>query len=201
MFTQSFDMPGPAGRLETVLMTPSAAPAAAALLLHAHPLHGGTMHFKLLFRIAKVLQGKGRAVLRFNFRGVGRSQGVHDQGRGEQDDVRAAIDYLERAFPAVPVVLGGYSFGAVMALRVSDSDSRVGSVLALGSPVASLDRLRRPMPRLFVQGARDVFGDAAAIRSYVDDAPSGARLVLVPEADHYFDGHIDTVESIVSDWL
>lgn len=159
------------------------------------------MHFKLLFRIAKVLQGKGRAVLRFNFRGVGRSQGVHDQGRGEQDDVRAALDYLERAFPAVPVVLGGYSFGAVMALRVSESDSRVGSVLALGSPVAFLVRLRRPMPRLFVQGARDVFGDAAAIRSYVDDAPSGARLVLVPEADHSFDGHIDTVESIVSDWL
>ncbi|HXV61556.1 MAG TPA: alpha/beta fold hydrolase [Vicinamibacteria bacterium] len=201
MYTQSFDLAGPAGRLEAVLMTPTVSSAAAALLLHAHPLHGGTMHFKLMFRIAKVLQRNGHAVLRFNFRGVGRSQGVHDDGRGEQDDVRAALDHLERAFPAVPVLLGGYSFGAVMALRVSDADFRVGSVLALGSPVAFLDSLRRPMPRLFVQGARDAFGDAAAIQGYVNEAPSGARLVLVPGADHYFDGHIDTVESIVSDWL
>lgn len=183
------------------MMTPPTAFAATALLLHAHPLHGGMMHNKLLFRIAKVFQRNGHAVLRFNFRGVGRSEGVHDHGRGEQDDVRAGLDHLEQGFAGVPIILGGYSFGALMALRVADTDSRVSSVLALGSPVHFLAPLRRTMPRLFVQGERDAFGDAAAMRGYVGEAPPGTELVIVAEADHFFDGYIEAVERIVADWL
>ena len=77
------------------------------------PLHGGVMHFKVLFRAAKALQAQGAAVLRFNFRGVGRSEGMHDDGRGEQDDARAALDEMARRFPGLPMVLGGFSFGSV----------------------------------------------------------------------------------------
>ena len=115
----TFDIAGPAGRLEAVLMHPEGAPAAAAVVCHAHPLHGGMMHFKVVFRAAKALQHQGAAVLRFNFRGVGRSEGAHDHGRGEQDDVRAALAEMERRFPSLPLVLGGFSFGSAMALRVA----------------------------------------------------------------------------------
>lgn len=201
-YTRAVDIDGPAGRLEAVLMTPANAPAAAAVLCHAHPLHGGVMHFKLLFRVAKVLQARGHAVLRFNFRGVGRSEGAHDEGRGERDDVRAALDELDRRFEGLPVLLGGFSFGAAMALRVSDVDPRPSRVLAMGAPVDYLRPLKRDVPRLFVQGARDRFGPEAAIRAYVDrDVPGEAELVVVPDADHFFTGRIDAVERAVEAWL
>ena len=112
---ETFDIAGPAGRLEAILMNPDGPPPPAAVLCHAHPLHGGVMHFKVLFRAAKALQAHGVAVLRFNFRGVGRSEGTHDEGRGEQDDVRAALDEMARRFPGLPIVLGGFSFGSTMA--------------------------------------------------------------------------------------
>jgi len=111
MQTRNLDLEGPAGPLEAVLMTPAGEPRGAALLCHAHPLRGGTMHFKLLFRVAKTLQGRGYAVLRFQFRGVGRSAGDFDRGRGEADDARAALDFLYREYPEKSIVLGGFSFG------------------------------------------------------------------------------------------
>ena len=168
MRTRPFDFTGPAGRLEGILMTPSESPNGAAVLCHAHPLHGGVMHFKVLYRDAKVLQERRYAVLRFNFRGVGRSEGTHDDGRGEQDDVRAALDAAERAFPKTPILVGGFSFGAIMALSVGASDPRASALLALGLPVGVMSstvflRASRK-PRLFVTGERDEFGNAEAIR-------------------------------------
>lgn len=202
--TRNLDFPGPAGRLEGLLMTPSDAPRAAAVLCHAHPLHGGMMHFKLLYRVAKVLQRAGLAVLRFNFRGVGRSGGEHDHGRGEQEDVRSAIDALATEVPDVPVVVGGFSFGAVMALRAGDADPRAAALLALGYPVGAVPRLERGprnKPTLFVQGERDEFGSPEAIGRLVgEDFPNG-RLVIVPGADHFFTGHLRELERAVSDWL
>ena len=150
--TESFDFAGPVGRLEAVLMTPETPPVAAAVVCHAHPLHGGMMHFKAVFRAAKALQGAGLAVLRFNFRGVGRSEGAHDDGIGEQDDARAALSELERRFPGAPLVLGGFSFGSVVALRVAARDARVRAVFALGFPLVR-------------------FGDAATLRAPVAAAP------------------------------
>jgi hypothetical protein len=162
------------------------------------------MHFKVVFRAAKALQQHGIAVLRFNFRGVGRSAGVHDEGRGEQDDVRAALGELTRRFPGLPLLLGGFSFGAVMALRAGVADPRVGALLALGFPltkVESTDYLATSRtPRLFVQGSHDSFGDAAAIHALVDPLPEPKTLVVVPNSDHFFTGHLEELHNTIASW-
>lgn len=201
---ESFDLAGPAGLLESILMHPDGAAEGAAVVCHAHPLHGGVMHFKPVFRAAKALQQHGVAVLRFNFRGVGRSQGSHDDGHGEQDDVRAALDEMERRFPGLPQVLGGFSFGSVMAARVGAVDPRVRALCLMGFPLRSvstteyLDGVTKP--RLFVQGENDVFGDADAIRALVDPLPPPRELVVVPGADHFFTGHLDPMQAAVDAW-
>jgi len=205
MFTKALDIDGPVGRLEAVLMTPATPPVAAAVLCHAHPLHGGVMHYKVLFRVAKVFQEKGYAVLRFNFRGVGRSEGVHDDGRGEQDDVRAAIDTLERDYPGLPVVAGGFSFGSVMALRVGVDDARVSALVALGLPVIVMESTgfltESTKPRLFVQGELDEFGDGDAMTRFVASLPEPKTLVVVPGSDHFFTDKTDALGAAVSQWL
>ena len=200
----TFDLAGPAGRLEAVLMHPEGEPAAAAVVCHAHPLHGGMMHFKVVFRAAKALQEHGVATLRFNFRGVGRSQGTHDHGRGEQDDVRVALDEMERRFPGRPLVLGGFSFGSSMAMRVAGADPRPRAAFALGFPLHMLEdasfaaavRVRR----LFVQGENDEFGGRDEITRLVESLPEPRRLVVVPGADHFFSGHLDALRQAVSEW-
>jgi hypothetical protein len=201
---ESFDIAGPAGRLECILMRPDAAPVAAGVVCHAHPRHGGVMHFKVVFRAARALQHAGLAALRFNFRGVGRSEGVHDDGRGEQDDVRAALDEVGRRFPGLPLVLGGFSFGSSMALRVGCGDGRVRALFALGFPLSMVPDTSflagcRP-PRLFVQGERDQFGSGAAVGALVDSLPQPRTLVIVPGSDHFFAGHLDALQEAVRAW-
>jgi alpha/beta superfamily hydrolase len=203
--SQSFDIAGPAGRLEAILMAPEAAPRAAGVICHADPKQGGVMHFKVVFRAARALQHNGVAALRFNFRGVGRSEGAHDSGRGEQDDVRAALGELERRYPALPLVLGGFSFGSVMALQVGVADPRVRALFAMGFPLVRvgdpsfLDGCRKP--RLFVQGERDAFGDAAQLRALVERLPEPRTLEVVPGADHFFTGSLDRLQEIVARWI
>jgi alpha/beta superfamily hydrolase len=200
---ESFDFEGPAGRLEAILMSPASAPAAAAVVCHAHPLHGGMMHFKVVFRAAKALQSAGVAVLRFNFRGVGRSEGRFDGGRGEQDDARAALDEMERRFPGRRLVLGGFSFGSVVALRVGVGDPRVRALMVLGYPATFLEGsipLDGPKPRLFVQGEQDQFGSGDAIRALVEPLSEPRSLVVVPGTDHFFDGRLDELQGAVCTW-
>jgi alpha/beta superfamily hydrolase len=202
---ETFDLAGPMGRLEAILMRPAQPERAAAVICHAHPQHGGIMHFKVLFRAAKALQEHGVAVLRFNFRGVGRSEGVYDHGIGEQDDVCAAVDEMARRFPGLPQVAGGFSFGSVMALIVGGGDPRVRALLAMGIPIvhvrepgAFLDTCRKP--RLFIQGENDEYGDRARIDSLVAPLPEPKSLVVVPGSDHFFNGHLDEVQAAVSAW-
>jgi len=201
---ESFDLAGPAGRLESILMHPDGDPLGAAVVCHAHPLHGGMMHFKVVFRAAKALQHHGLAVLRFNFRGVGRSEGTHDDGRGEQDDVRAALDEMARRFPGRPQVLGGFSFGSVMAARVGGTDPRVRALFVMGFPLRSLQDTSYldgvAKPRLFVQGERDEYGGGDAIGALVARLPPPRELVVVPEADHFFAGHLDALQAAVDGW-
>jgi alpha/beta superfamily hydrolase len=162
------------------------------------------MHFKVVFRAAKALQSAGLAVLRFNFRGVGRSEGTHDHGAGEQEDARAALFELQDRFPGLPLVLGGFSFGSVVALRVAARDARVRAAFALGLPVALagdallIEAVRQP--RLFVQGALDEFGPGEALRALVEPLPQPRELVVIPGADHFFDGHLDVLQGALADW-
>ena len=207
---ESFDLGGPAGRLEAILMNPSSEPVAAAVVCHAHPLHGGMMHFKVVFRAAKALQSAGLAVLRFNFRGVGRSEGAYDGGRGEQDDARAALDEMVRRFPGRSLVLGGFSFGSVVGLHVGAGETRVGGVFVLGYPAtftdptavveppASLDAGGKP--RLFVQGEDDQFGSGEALQRLVEPWPEGRSVVVVPGTGHFFDGRLDELQGAVCTW-
>src|SRR6266567_8046457 len=125
--SRSFFIEKPAGRLEAILWRLSSVkrPPLAALVCHPHPLFGGTMHNKVVYQVAKTLDRLGLPVLRFNFRGAGLSAGVHDKGIGEQDDVRAALDFLSRAFPSAPLLLAGFSFGCWVGLRVACEDPRV----------------------------------------------------------------------------
>ena len=201
---ESFFLSGPAGRLEAILMQPEGEPDAAALVCHAHPLHGGIMHFKVLFRAAKALQAHGAAVLRFNFRGVGGSEGAHDEGRGEQGDTVAAVDEMARRFPGLPMVLGGFSFGSSMAVRVGCGDARVRALLVMGFPAAMVGDTSFlsscPKPRLFVQGEQDAFADGGRIRALVATLPEPRTLVVIPGSDHFFTGHLDALQAAVDSW-
>ena len=214
--SETFDFRGPAGRLEAILVLPETPPVAAAVVCHAHPLHGGMMHFKVVFRAAKALQSAGLAALRFNFRGVGRSEGAHDHGAGEQEDARAALFELQDRFPGLPLVLGGFSFGSVVALRVAARDLRVRAVFALGYPLrlaghlpgtspvslaadhAYLTSIARP--RLFVQGEHDEFGPGEALRALAEPLLPPREIVVVPAANHFFDGQLDALQGAVADW-
>ncbi len=201
---ESFFLAGPTGRLEAILGWPETTPIAAAVVCHADPSQGGVMHFKTIFRIAKALQGARVAVLRFNFRGVGLSEGVHDRGRGEVGDAREALDELSRRFPSLPLLAGGFSFGSVVSCRLAAVDPRVRALVALGFPVVRvadpsfLKAIRAP--RLFVQGENDVFGGAHVIRPLVEALPQPRSLVVVPEADHFFTGKLDALQTIVTEW-
>jgi uncharacterized protein len=201
---ETFFLEGPAGRLEALLIQPPTPPVAAGVVCHAHPLHGGMMHFKVVFRAAKALQHHGVAALRFNFRGAGRSEGTHDDGHGEQDDARAGLDEMARRFPGLPLVIGGFSFGAAMALAVAARDPRVRSAFALGYPLvrvadtSHLAALR--VPRLFVQGEEDAYGSGAAIQALVAALPEPKQLHVIAGSDHFFNGHLEELQAHVEAW-
>jgi uncharacterized protein len=189
---QAVDIPAPHGRLEGLLRLPDAAegpPRMAAVVCHALPTAGGTMHFKAVFRIAQALGQIGMPVLRFNFRGVGRSTGTFDEGRGEADDVRAALDELARRYPELPLCVAGFSFGAKVGLPVGCADARVQQVIGAGVPVELLDvdtLAGCAKPKLIVQGERDQYGPPPRLRDWYARLSEPKALVVVPAADHFF---------------
>jgi uncharacterized protein len=205
VFHRSFFIEGPAGRLEALLWTASAAdPAFVGLVCHPHPLFGGTMHNKVVYQAAKAIHERGAPVLRFNFRGAGLSEGTHDRGQGEQDDVRAALDYLAREFPGRPMLLAGFSFGSFVGLRVGCGDARVTRLIGIGLPVDNVDMsyLRNcAKPKLIVQGGQDQFGSRANLESLLAVLPEPKRLVLVGGADHFFTGKLDELTGAIGAWL
>ena len=204
---QAIDLAGPAGRLEALLNTGSADAPYAALVCHPHPMGGGTLHNKVVYHAMKALQGLGLPVLRFNFRGTGRSEGTHDDGRGEQDDVRAAVEWLDRELQ-LPVLFAGFSFGAHVGMRACCGDPRVRGLIALGLPVEAegrhytykyLPECRQP--KLFVSGDRDQYGPAQMVEAVVATAPEPRRLIWIAGADHFFVGKLDQVQSAITDWV
>jgi alpha/beta superfamily hydrolase len=204
-YHQRFFLNGTVGRLEALLWTVTEAePEMASLVCHPHPLFGGTMHNKVVFRVARTLHDLGLPVLRFNFRGAGLSEGAYDEGRGEQDDVRVALDWLAARFPAKPILLAGFSFGALVGLGVGAKDERVQGLVGLGLPVkrAEPEFLRDcSKPKLFLHGSNDQFSDVNEIRAFVATIPEPKQLVIVPGVDHFFTGKLDEVDRALREWL
>ena len=205
VFHRSFLLKGRAGSLEALLWTASTEnPSCAALVCHPHPLFGGTMHNKVVYQAAKTLHQGGMPVLRFNFRGAGLSEGAHDHGRGEQDDVRVALDYLASEFPAAPILLAGFSFGAGVGLRVGCADERVTRLVGLGIPVNRFDMSYLEAcakPKLFISGGNDEFGARDKIESLFAAMPEPKQLHIVEGADHFFAGRLPEVAAGISAWL
>lgn len=196
---------GPAGRLEAMLWSSTQAePELAAVVCHPHPLYGGTMHNKVVFRVAKTLHRLGLPVLRFNFRGAGLSEGTHDEGRAETGDVSAAIEYMSREFHWCPIVLAGFSFGAWVGLRVGCVEPRVGELVGVGIPADNSDLsylVDCEKPKLFIQGSRDQYGARERVEALVRTLPEPKRAVFVEGADHFFAGKLDRVEAALREWM
>ena len=206
VFHRSFFIAGPAGKLEAMLWTvgSSAKPSLVAVLCHPHPLFGGTMHNKVVYQAAKALHRLGIPVLRFNFRGAGVSEGKHDKGVGEREDVRAAVDYLAGEFPETPILLGGFSFGAWVGLRVGCEDPRVARLIGLGIPVNDSDvsyLQNCAKPKLIIQGGNDQFGSRANLEALFAAMPEPRQLVFIDGADHFFAGKLDQVGAAITSWI
>jgi hypothetical protein len=202
---RSFFLRGPAGKLEALWEEPEPARAdLAGLVCHPHPLYGGTMHNKVVHHTSLALQELGLRVLRFNFRGAGRSSGKHDRGRGEADDVRAALACLEKKLPKTGLILAGFSFGAWVGLRVGCDEARVRALVGVGLPANNSDLsylAECQKPKLFVQGTRDQFGSRAAVEAVVTRAAAPKEIVWIKQADHFFAGHLADLRQAIRERL
>jgi uncharacterized protein len=210
---RSFFLDGPVGRLEALLNAGTENATHAAVVCHPHPLFGGTLHNKVVFHTMKALHGFGFPVLRFNFRGTGLSQGVHDQGNGEVDDVHAALDWLDHEYH-LPLLFAGFSFGAAVGLHAASTDVRAKALIAVGTPVGPVaPDAEEPRvytfeflqdctkPKLFVSGARDQFGPKAKLEALVASVPEPKKLVLIEGADHFFEGRLRELREAIEAWV
>ncbi|HWY57076.1 MAG TPA: alpha/beta family hydrolase [Terriglobales bacterium] len=205
---RSLLLDGPAGRLEALLNMGAEHATHAALVCHPHPLYGGTLHNKVVFHTMKALNSFGYPVLRFNFRGAGLSQGEHDHGNGEVEDVRTALNWLDREFH-LPLICAGFSFGAAVGLNAACPDERVVAAIGLGLPVDAIgDRLYDfeslrgcTKPKLFVSGDRDQFGPLAKLEKVVEALPEPKKLVIVEGADHFFEGRLREMRDAIESWI
>lgn len=194
------------GKLEAILKQSRGAVRGVALVLHPHPLGGGTMHNKVVFRAAAALNDAGLTTLRLNFRGVGQSTGKHDEGQGELEDVRAGLDYLVKEFPEQPITLCGFSFGARVGLEVGISDQRVVNQISIGTPVdkydfSFLEANRKPI--LFVHGDQDEFGSVPALMNLVEKIKqhnTSVTLQVIKDCGHFFERHLDELKQAITDW-
>lgn len=204
--SRNFFLQGPVGRLEAILWTPARAdtPNLAAVLCHPHPLFGGTLHNKVVYQAAKSLDALGVPVLRFNFRSAGLSAGEHDRGSGERQDVQAAVDFLAREFPDAALLVGGFSFGCWVGLRVGCADQRVRELIGMGIPVNNSDFSyleKCDKPKLIVQGTNDEHGAWEKVEQLVAHSGGDTRLEFIQDANHFFTGKLDRLDQAIAHWL
>jgi hypothetical protein len=209
------DLTGPAGQLEAVLDQPAlrtstGAPRATVVFAHPHPQYGGTMHTKAVYQGAKGLARIGCAVLRFNFRGVGRSAGEFDQGDGEMADFRAGLDYMAAKYPESPLWAAGFSFGAWVALETGALDPRVDLLIGIAPPVATSvsgmnytfpNTLASTKPKFFVQGEADDVCPIEEMWAFYGKLEEPKELVVIDAADHLFDGRTQEVGEALEELL
>jgi alpha/beta superfamily hydrolase len=199
---ESLFVKGPAGRLEALLEEPEDRdPTEAALVCHPHPRHGGTMHNKVVYRVARGLRRAGCVVLRFNYRGVNLSEGQYDDGNGEVEDARAALSLLLSRYPSLPVTLAGFSFGSRIALKLGCELRYPRRAIAVGFPTIYQDRSYLEgcqIPRVFIQSTNDEFGPLADLEPFVATLPDPKQLITIPATDHFFAGALPELESTVA---
>jgi alpha/beta superfamily hydrolase len=198
------EIAGPAGPLEALLDLPAGEPRAAAVFAHPHPLHGGTMHTKAVYQSSKALARIGVAVLRFNFRGVGRSAGTHDGGPGEMEDFRAALDVMADRFAGRALWAAGFSFGSWIAWNVGLDDPRVPLLLGIGLPVDRFDFgpvRSSPKAKFLIHGERDELISLRDIRRFYAELSEPKELAVIDGADHLFNGKTSEVGEAVEDLL
>jgi uncharacterized protein len=198
-------VPASHGRLEAILKEPDGELRGAALVCHPHPLGGGTMHNKVVYRAAQGLLEAGLAALRFNFRGVGASTGAHDEGSGEKQDVSDALDYLTENYPNREITFAGFSFGSRVGTETTMNDDRVVRLISIGTPVDKYDfsflkNVRKPI--LFVHGDKDEFGSIENLNSLVAEVSENtdARLIVFQNCGHFFDNHLTELKNAIHDW-
>ncbi len=202
----NFFIPAPHGQIEIIYRPENHNAERVALVLHPHPLGGGTMHNKVVFRTARALQAAGFEVLRFNFRGVGHSTGTFDDGAGEAEDARLALDYLLSKQPnAREVIVAGFSFGSAIGLRVGCPDPRVTRLIAIGAPAKMHDRatiLGCHKPKLFIHGTADEIAPFPPIADLIQSLPpeNNTQLVTIEGAGHFFEGRLDELMEIVTNF-
>ena len=217
------EIEGPVGRLEVLLDEPPEQPGisadglvhaggtsglrAAVVFAHPHPQFGGTMHTKVVYQAAKALTRIGCVVLRFNFRGVGKSGGTFDEGIGEADDFRAGVDYMHAQYPGLPIWAAGMSFGSWIALTEGAGDARVSTLLGIATAVSKYDFApvaASEKPKFFIHGERDEICLLKDVREFYARAAEPKELVVIDSADHLFDGKVtevaDAVEDLLGDW-
>lgn len=198
---------GPVGPLEVLLDLPDGNPRVIAVFSHPHPLYGGTMSTKAVYQGAKALAKVGCAVLRFNFRGVGRSAGAFDAGIGEADDYRAALEFMTARYPGLPIWAAGFSFGAWIALSVGAADPRVTALIGIAPPVDRYDFTALEIstkPKFLVHGDLDELVSIKEVRKLYAKLPEPKELIEIDGADHLFDGKAselgDALEGLLSDF-
>lgn len=199
-------IPASHGHLEAILKEPKGKRRGVGIVCHPHPLGGGTMHNKVVFRAAAGLVDAGLTTLRFNFRGVGASTGEHSEIEGGKEDVYDALGYLDLTFPAETITLAGFSFGSRVGMAVGMDDDRVARLISIGTPVDKyadyefLTDVRKPI--LFIHGENDEFGSPENLRKLVDEVSKNAdtELVIFPNCGHFFDEHLNDLRDAVRDW-
>ena len=199
-------IPASHGQLEAILKEPAGDVKGVGLVCHPHPLGGGTMHNKVVFRAAAGLVDAGLITLRFNFRGVGASTGEHSEIPGGKQDVNDALNFLSEKYPDQPITLAGFSFGARTGMEVGMNDDRVVRLISIGTPVDKygdfdfLTAVRKPI--LLVHGARDEFGAEENIRALYEQvaANTEAELIVFPNCGHFFDDDLNGLRDAVKDW-
>ena len=198
---ESVMLNGPVGRLEALLEEPDdRGPVEAALVCHPHPQHGGTMHNKVAYRLARGLRKAGCVVLRFNYRGVNLSEGEYAHGVGEVEDARAALSFLRQRYPDLPFTLAGFSFGSRIALRLGCERVGARRVIAVGFPtvykdVSFLETCK--LPRVFVQSTHDQYGPLAELTRLIATLPDPKSLISIPAEDHFFTGALHEFEQAI----
>jgi len=196
----------PAGsiELESHIREPEGEPRGVAVLCHPHPVYGGTMDNRVVYRSARAVAKAGFSALRFNFRGVGKSTGQYDHGLGEKEDVAAAVDWMEKRYPGKPLAILGYSFGAWVGLQTGCQDPRIQALVGIGLPLDLYSfeyLLDYTNPSLYIVGAQDEFCSPVILQNLIRRLPTASKIHRLPDADHFFTEQVDDVENLIEQFF